>query len=84
MRTLMYMSPEQVKDSKNRQEHMYMEWNVVPQIDHNGQYNWKNLDLVLKHHEKPLDFSVDGAASTSSTIFYYIPDVKNEKSAYRY
>jgi len=74
----------EVKDFKNRQEHMYMEWNVVPQFDHNGQYNWKNLDLVLKHHEKPLDFSVDGAASTSSTIFYYIPDVKNEKSAYRY
>lgn len=74
----------EVQDFKNRQEHMYMEWNVVPQFDHNGQYNWKNLDLVLKHHEKPLDFSVDGAASTSSTIFYYIPDVKNEKSAYRY
>ena len=74
----------EVKDFKNRQEHMYMEWNVVPQFDHNGQYNWKNLDLVLKRHEKPLAFTVDGKARTVSNAFFYIPDVKNEKAAYRY
>ena len=74
----------EVTNFKNRQEHMYMEWNVVPQFDHNGQYNWKNLDLVLKRHEKPLAFSVDGEARTVSNAFYYIPDVRNEKAAYRY
>ncbi|MEN6472524.1 MAG: hypothetical protein ABFD81_00750 [Syntrophaceae bacterium] len=74
----------EVKDFKNRQEHMYMEWNVVPDFDNNGQYNWKNLDLVFKHHEKPLAFTVNGEARTVSNIFSYIPDVKNEKAAYRY
>ena len=69
---------------KNRQENMYLEWNVVPFFGSKGNYQWKNLDLVLKHTDKPLSYSVDGGTRLQSGAFTHIPDIKAEKRYYRY
>jgi hypothetical protein len=74
----------EVTDFKNRQEWMYLEWNVVPYFGSPGQYNSKNLDLVIKHHEKPLTSIVNGATRIPASPFILIPDIKNEKEFYRY
>jgi hypothetical protein len=74
----------EVTDFKNRQEWMYLEWNVVPYFGSPGQYNSKNLDLVIKHHEKPLTPVVNGTTRIPVSPFILIPDIKNEKEFYRY
>lgn len=71
-------------DFKNRQENMYVEWNVVPFFDVKGNYQWKNLDLILKHTVKPLSYSVDGGTRLQSGAFTHMPDIKAEKRNYRY
>lgn len=68
----------------NRQEHMYLEWNVVPFFLSDSGYDWNNLDLVLKRNDKPLSYAVDGSAPIRMGRFTHIPDVKNEKRFYRY
>jgi hypothetical protein len=74
----------EVRDFKNRQEHMYLEWNVVPQFGNIGQYNWNNLDLVIRHHEKPLSAVVNGVTRIPASPFLIVPDIKYEKGFYRY
>jgi len=68
----------------NRQEHMYLEWNVVPFFLTDSGYAWNNLDLVLKHNDKPLSYAVDNSSFTRLSRFTHIPDVKSEKRFYRY
>lgn len=73
-----------VGDFKNRQEHMYLEWNALPFLSEGGQYNWKNLDLVLKHREKPLTYTIEGQTRMSAPRFIADPNIKQEKPFYRY
>ncbi|MEN6472683.1 MAG: hypothetical protein ABFD81_01610 [Syntrophaceae bacterium] len=73
-----------INNFKNRQEHMYLEWNVVPFFITNSGYAWNNLDLVLKHNDKPLSYAVENSDLIRLGRFTHIPDVKSEKSCYRY
>jgi hypothetical protein len=73
-----------VNNFKNRQENMYLEWNVVPFFLTDAGYAWKNLDLVLKHNDKPLSYAVENSPLTRLERFTHIPDVKIEKNSYRY
>jgi hypothetical protein len=57
---------------------------VVPQFANSGKYNWNNLDLVIRHHEKPLTAIVNGITRIPASTFLLVPNIKNEKEFYRY
>ena len=73
-----------VTDFKNRQESMFLEWNGVPFFFNNGTYNWDNLALALKPHQKPLSYIIDGSAPFKAPRFIHEPDIKNDRALYRY
>jgi hypothetical protein len=79
-----YLYNLDVTDFKNRQEAMFLEWNGVPFFWNNGRYNWDKLDLVLKPHEKPLSYIVDGSARFEAPRFVHEPNIKSDRALYRY
>jgi hypothetical protein len=79
-----YLYRLDLSDFKNRQENMYIEWNVLPFFSANNQHNFKILDLVLKHAEKPLNIRIEGQQPAQLPAFSHIPNIKNEKRYYKY
>ena len=79
-----YLYRLDLSDFKNRQENMYVEWNVLPFFNVNDQHNFKILDLVLKHADKPLSIRIEGQQPSQLPVFTHIPNIKNEKNFYKY
>lgn len=79
-----YLYNLDVTNFKNRQEQMFLEWNMIPHFWNTGAYRWENLDLVLKHRQKPLTFTVDGTQHIVTPRFIHIPNIKEERRYYRY
>jgi hypothetical protein len=79
-----YLYRLDLSDFKNRQENMYIEWNVLPFFSANDQQNFKILDLVLNHADKPLSIRIEGQQPAQLPIFTHIPNIKNEKKYYKY
>ena len=71
---------------KNRQEYFYIEWNIVPYFGNPdpNKYKWENLDLILKHRDKPLTYKIGTHSDIKSDIFIHIPDIKVVKESYKY
>jgi len=79
-----YLYNLDVVNFKKRDECMFLEWNVIPNFWNNGNYRWDNLDLVLKPHQKPLTFTVDGGQSIPTPRFLNVPNIKDERRYYTY
>jgi hypothetical protein len=79
-----YLYRLDLSDFKNRQENMYIEWNVLPFFNANNQRNFKILDLVLRHADNPLSIRIEGQQAAQLPAFTHIPNIKNEKRYYKY
>lgn len=71
---------------RNRQEYFYIEWNNVPYFWNSdpNKYGWENLDLILKHRDKPLTYKIGTHSGIKSDMFIHIPDIKVVKEDYKY
>lgn len=71
---------------KRTNHHFYIEWNCVPFFwnDNPSRYNWKNLDIVLKRIDKPLTYRIDGGENINPGIIVHTPNIKIEKTKYKY
>ncbi len=70
----------------NRQQHFYVEWNIVPWFWNADpdRCNWANLELVLSHRDKPLQYAVGSHGPFELPRTFHVPDIKEELVRYRY
>jgi len=79
-----YMYDLELSNFKNRQENMYIEWNVLPFFNENNKLDMKMLDLVLKHAGNPLSIKAGMEQPVQLPQFTHIPNIKNEMKNYKY
>ncbi|HEY9159522.1 MAG TPA: hypothetical protein VIS94_00345 [Desulfomonilia bacterium] len=79
-----YMYDLELSNFKNRQENMYIEWNVLPFFNENNKLDMKMLDLVLKHAGNPLSIKTGMEQPVQLPQFTHIPNIKNEMKNYKY
>jgi hypothetical protein len=79
-----YLYSLDLSNFKNRQESMYIEWNVLPFFNDNNKPDFKTLNLVLRHASNPLSIKINVQQPAQLTQFTHTPDIKNEMKYYRY
>jgi len=79
-----YMYSLELSNFKNRQENMYIEWNVLPFFNENNKLDLKMLDLVLKHAGNALSIKAGMQQPVQLPQFTHIPNIKNEMKYYKY
>jgi len=79
-----YMYSLDLSNFKNRQENMYIEWNVLPFFNENNKPDLKMLNLVLKHAGNPLSIKINIQQPVQLPQFTHIPSIKNEMKNYKY
>lgn len=79
-----YLYTLELSNFKNRQENMYIEWNVLPFFNENNKPDFRTLDLVLKHAGTPLSIKTGIQQPVQLPQFTHIPNIKNEMKYYKY
>lgn len=71
---------------KNRQQHFFVEWNVVPWFWNAdaGRYQWDNLDLVLRHRDRPLSYRIGDTKDILVPRNIHVPDIGTAMERHRY
>jgi|GEM_PF-1016963 len=71
---------------KNRQEYFYVGWNNVPYFRNPdpNKYGWENLDIILRHRDKPLTYKIGAHSGIKPDVFIHVPDIEVVKEDYKY
>ncbi len=81
-----YLNSLIFNEFEQRQQHFYVEWDVVPWFWNSDpdKYNWHNLELILKHRDDPLEYSVNGSKGQTMPRNLHVPDIAALIGHYQY
>ena len=82
--TLSYYYTAELKSFSTRQAGMYQEWTVIPSFNRSANPDNEDIRLVQKFRDNPLFIMLDGSRRFANEPIIHIPDIKREKSKYKY